>query len=42
MRKNRIKAPNKYIIAYYIKINKGAKVFQLSKITWLNILSIIN
>jgi hypothetical protein len=33
---------NKNIIAYHIKINKGTKVFQQSKIIWLNILSIIN
>jgi hypothetical protein len=33
MRKRRIKLLNKkYIIAYYIKINKGTKVFQQSKI----------
>jgi hypothetical protein len=43
MRKWRIKVlNNKYIIAYHIKINKGTKVIQPSKIIWLNILSIIN
>jgi hypothetical protein len=43
MRKSRIKVlNNKYIIAYHININKETKVFQPSKIIWLNILSVIN
>jgi hypothetical protein len=42
MRKGRIKIlSHKYVIACHIKINKWTKTILPSKITWLNILSLL-